>query len=337
MTLPGCGETGNGRIEGPRKEIIPRLQSGTLQFCNSMKPTLLVLAAGMGSRYGGLKQIDPVGPMGETIIDYSVFDALRGGFGKIVFVIRKDIEEAFKKTFGRRFESKIAVEYTFQELDLLPSGFKFPPGRTKPWGTGHAIWIAENKIAEPFAVINGDDFYGAESFKKIAHYLQTASDAQYAEYSMVGFVLRNTLSEHGSVARGVCQLDANGFLQTVTEYTKIEKKGAGAQHVEADGQTKQFSADEIVSMNLWGFTPSIFKSLHSQFTEFLKAKGNEEKSEFFIPSVVNRLITEKKARVKVLETKERWFGITYLADKATVSNNILELVRSGHYPKELWK
>lgn len=301
-----------------------------------MKPTLLVLAAGMGSRYGGLKQMDPVGPCGETIIDYSVFDALRGGFGKIVFVIRRDIEEAFKKTFGQKFESKIAVEYAFQELELLPPGFKLPSGRTKPWGTGHAIWIAESKIAEPFAVINGDDFYGAESFKKMADYLQATSDGLLAEYSMIGFVLRNTLSEHGSVARGVCQLDLNRFLQTVTEYTKIEKKGNEAQHVD-EKQVKEFTADEIVSMNLWGFTPSIFQFLRHQFIEFLKAKGDEEKSEFFIPSVVNRLISEQKARVKVLETKERWFGITYQADKATVSNNILELIRLGHYPQELWK
>ncbi|MGH7975427.1 MAG: nucleotidyltransferase family protein, partial [Limisphaerales bacterium] len=216
------------------------------------KPTLLVLAAGMGSRYGGLKQIDPVGPGGETIIDYSIYDALRAGFGKLVFVIRRDLETPFKKIIGARFERKISVEYVFQELDSLPPGFSVPPHRAKPWGTGQAILMAAGVIREPFAAINADDFYGANSFRALAEHLRSGG----ADYAMVGFILRNTLSKHGSVARGACCVGADGFLQSVTELTKIQKDGGDAKYTDAAGVMHRLAGDETVSMNMWGFTPT---------------------------------------------------------------------------------
>ncbi len=296
-----------------------------------MKPTLLVLAAGMGSRYGGLKQVDPVGPSGETIIDYSIHDALRSGFGKIVFVIRRDIESTFREAVGGRFEKKTDVRYAFQELDMVPSGFTVPPGRKKPWGTGHAILVAEHEIREPFAVINGDDFYGSSSFLAMADFLKTARDSDMATYAMVGFVLRKTLSEFGTVSRGVCETDEQGFLRNVVERTKIEKSGTGAKCTEKHS----FSGDEFVSMNLWGFTPSIFDHLRRQFGEFLKAKGGEEKSEFYIPTVVNRLVAEDRARVKVLPTQEQWYGVTYQEDRPHVSAGIRALVEAGVYPERI--
>lgn len=300
-----------------------------------MKPTLLVLAAGMGSRYGGLKQVDPVGPSGETIIDYSIHDALGAGFGRVVFVIRREIEKAFREMVGQRFEKKADVSYAFQELDRVPSGFKVPSKRTKPWGTGHAILIAESEVHESFAVINGDDFYGPSSFRSLADYLKAVRDSEAAEYSMVGFVLRKTLSEFGSVSRGVCETDSQGFLRNVVERTKIEKAGAGAKYTDERGEKHSFSGDELVSMNLWGFTPSIFEHLKRQFDEFLRAKGDEEKSEFYIPTVVNQLVAEGRARVKVLPTPEQWFGVTYQEDRPHVSEGIRKLVDAGIYPGQL--
>src|ERR1700744_1700209 len=239
------------------------------------KPTLLVLAAGMGSRYGGLKQIDPVGPSGETIIDYSIFDAMRAGFGKLVFVIRHDIEQQFREIVGARFEKRIAVEYVFQELDKLPPGFALPAGRTKPWGTTHAILMAEKVIKEPFAAINADDFYGQHAYQLLAQHLQSGS----ADYAMVGFILKNTLSDFGSVARGVCRVDDHNYLQTVDEMMKIERDGAAAKNTGADGKITQLTGDEAVSMNFWGFTPAVFPQLKTKFTEFLKKSGGELKSE----------------------------------------------------------
>jgi UTP-glucose-1-phosphate uridylyltransferase len=299
------------------------------------KPTLLVLAAGMGSRYGGLKQIDPVGPSGETIIDYSIYDAIQAGFGKVVFVIRQEIKESFQKVVGQKFEKRIPVDYVFQELTMLPPGFQLPSGRTKPWGTAHAILVAEKAIQEPFAVINGDDFYGSQSFRSMADYLRTSKDSHIAEYCMVGFILRNTLSDFGSVARGVCHCDSEGFLKNVVEHTKIEKTESGAKHVE-DGTVHTFTGDESVSMNLWGFTPSIFEHLHRQFAEFLKTQASNLKAEFFIPTVVNQLIVEQKARTKVLRSNDRWFGITYQDDRPFVAKSILDLVKKGNYPNQLW-
>ena len=296
-----------------------------------MKPTLLVLAAGMGSRYGGLKQIDPVGANGETIIDYSIYDALRAGFGKVVFVIRRDIEEAFKKTIGARFEKKIAVEYVFQELDKLPAGFSVPPGRTKPWGTGQAILMATDTIHEPFAAINGDDFYGANSFRVLTEHLGSGGP----DFTMVGFILRNTLSEFGSVARGVCKTTNDGFLEGVTEMTKIEREGRGAKTIGPDGKPLSLTGDETVSMNMWGFTPNLFGNLQELFIEFLTKHGTEEKSEFYIPMAVNDIVRAKRARVKVLRSPDSWFGVTYREDRPFVIEGIRKLIVRGDYPEKL--
>jgi UTP-glucose-1-phosphate uridylyltransferase len=295
-------------------------------------PTLLVLAAGMGSRYGGLKQIDPVGPGGETIIDYSIYDALRAGFGKLVFIIRKDIEQQFKEIVGARFEKRIAVEYVFQELDLLPPGFELPAGRTKPWGTGHAILMAADAIHEPFAVINADDFYGAAGYRVLAQQLQSGSP----DYSMVGFILRNTLSEFGSVARGVCQVSSDGYLKDVVELTKIERDGAHAKNTDAAGKVTNLTGDEVVSMNMWGFTPGIFPELQEQFKTFLALNSSNLKAEFFIPSVVNELVLAGRTRVKVLPSNDSWFGITYRDDHPRVVASISRLIHEGYYPERLW-
>jgi len=286
----------------------------------------------MGSRYGGLKQIDPVGPSGETIMDYSVFDALRAGFGKLVFVIRRDIEAQFKEIVGARFEKRIPVEYVFQELDKLPPEFSVPAGRAKPWGTAHAILMAADTVREPFAAINADDFYGAESYRLLAQHLQSGT----ADYAMVGFVLRNTLSDFGSVARGVCQVDPENYLQGVVELTKIERDGAGARDTNPAGNVIKLTGDEAVSMNLWGFTPDVFPQLRQSFQEFLERYGWDMKSEFYIPSVVNSLVVARKARVKVLRTNASWFGVTYREDRPRVVESIRRLIARGEYPERLW-
>ena len=295
-------------------------------------PTLLVMAAGMGSRYGGLKQIDPVGPSGETIIDYSIHDALRAGFGKLVFVIRKDIEQAFKDTVGARFEKHAPVEYVFQELDNLPSGFVVPEGRTKPWGTTQAMLMAADVIYEPFAVINADDFYGAESYRVLAQHLQTDSP----DYAMVGFILRNTLSDFGSVARGVCRVDSNGFLETVEELTSIERDSDHAKNTDPSGRVTQLTGDEAVSMNMWGFTPAIFNQLRNVFRRFLERSGNELKSESYVPSAVNDLVAAGGARVRVLRSSDSWFGVTYREDRPRVVDSIGRLIAAGRYSAQLW-
>ena len=300
-----------------------------------MKPTLLVLAAGMGSRYGGLKQIDPVGPSGEIIIDYSIFDALRANFGKVVFIIRRDIEEVFKETIGTRFEGKIPVEYAYQDKNDLPEGFSVPAERAKPWGTGHAILAARDVVKEPFAVINADDFYGRSGYKLLGDYLSSMKEATPANYCMVGYILRNTLSEHGTVARGVCTCDNDSFLKKVVEMTKIEKVGNAAKNTEPEN-TCDLTGDEIVSLNLWGFTPSIFGHLQRLFKDFLKENINDPKKEFFIPSVVDTLISEGAAKVKVLKSEDSWFGITYREDKNMVVENINALVKKDAYPSKLF-
>ncbi|OGV50262.1 MAG: nucleotidyltransferase [Lentisphaerae bacterium GWF2_52_8] len=300
-----------------------------------MKPTLLVLAAGIGSRYGGLKQIDPVGPNGEIIIDYSIYDAIRAGFGKVVFVIRRDIEAAFKECISSRFAGRIPIDYAFQELDKLPNGFKLPEGRQKPWGTGHAILCAEEQVREPFAVINADDFYGRSGYELLAKQL-SAQTPQDSEYSMVGFVLRKTLSEYGSVCRGLCNCNAESFLSDVTELTKIEKTSNGAQYTDDTGRIQPLTGDEIVSMNMWGFTPSLFPQLRRLFVEFLEKRSCELKSEFYIPSAVDTLIKEKKASVRVLRSGDSWFGITYKEDKPQVLSGIKELLENKQYPAKLF-
>lgn len=286
----------------------------------------------MGSRYGGLKQIDPVGPAGETIIDYSVFDALRAGFGKLVFVIRRDIEAQFKEIVGARFESRIPVEYVFQELDKLPTEFSVPAGRTKPWGTAHAILMGAGSVREPFAAINADDFYGAESYRLLAQHLQAGTP----DYAMVGFILRNTLSDFGSVARGVCQVDPENYLQGVVELTKIERDGAGARDTNPAGKIITLTGDEAVSMNMWGFTPAIFSQLQKGFREFLERHGWDMKSEFYIPSAVNSLVVAGQARVKVLRTQASWFGVTYREDRPRVVESVRQLIARGDYPEKLW-
>jgi hypothetical protein len=296
------------------------------------KPTLLVMAAGMGSRYGGLKQIDPVGPSGETLMDYSIFDALRAGFGKIVFVIRKDIEAPFKETIGAKFEARTPVDYVFQELDKIPAGFKVPEGRTKPWGTTQAVLMAEDAIHEPFAVINADDFYGAEGYQVLSNHLNSGSP----DYAMVGFVLRNTLSEFGSVARGVSQADNNGYLKSVVELTKVEPDGKGAKDTDPSGKVTPLTGDELVSMNMWGFTPAVFPQLRERFRAFLERSGNDLKSENYVPSTVNELVSSGEARVKVLRTNDAWFGVTYREDRQRVVDSIAALVKKGKYPEKLW-
>jgi len=296
------------------------------------KPTLLVLAAGMGSRYGGLKQIDPVGPAGETIIDYSIFDAMRAGFGKLVFVIRHDIEQQFREIVGSRFEKRIAVEYVFQELDKLPPGYSLPAGRTKPWGTTHAILMAENVVKEPFAAINADDFYGRNAYKVLADHLNAGTP----DYAMVGFILKNTLSDHGSVARGVSGTDAHNYLTSIVEMTKIERDGAGAKNTEADGKVTKLNGDEPVSMNFWGFTPALFPQIKVEFDKFLQKSGNELKSECYIPMTVGDLVKNGQAKVKVLRSPDSWFGVTYREDRPTVVESIRKLIAKGEYPEKLW-
>jgi len=300
-----------------------------------MKPSLVVLAAGMGSRYGGLKQIDPVGPSGESIIDYSIFDAIRAGFGKIVFVIRRDIETQFKNSIGSKFEKLIPVHYVYQELDQVPDGFSVPDDRVKPWGTGHAILMAKSMVNGPFAVINSDDFYAKSAFELISDYLTKANDGTYSDYSMVGFILKNTLSKFGSVSRGVCCSDEKNNLIDVVERTDIFGEGNDIYY--KDGDTKvSILENEVVSMNMWGFTPSIFTYLENMFKDFLLNHGCELKSEFFIPFVVDELIKSSKAKVHVLKSYDKWFGITYKQDKEFVINSIKKLVEAGDYPVRLY-
>lgn len=299
-----------------------------------MKPTLLVLAAGMGSRYGKLKQLDPVGPSGEVILDYSVYDAIRAGFGKVVFVIRKEIEDEFKSAIGPKFKDLIQVEYVFQELENLPEGFTVPEGRVKPWGTSHAVMMAKNVIHEPFAIINADDFYGKEAFQIMAESLMFAKDDEN-NYFMVGYPLNKTLSEFGFVSRGVCEIDENNFLKKVTERTHIEKTENGAKY--KDGEDfKDLTGNETVSMNFFGFMPSYFDYSERMFKKFLEENKDNPKSEFFVPFVVQKLIDDGKIKLKVLRSNDEWFGVTYLEDKPFVEQKIRDLVEKGVYPLGLW-
>jgi hypothetical protein len=295
-------------------------------------PTLLVLAAGIGSRYGGLKQIDPVGPAGETIIDYSIFDALRAGFGKLVFVIRKDIEQQFREIVGARFEKRIATEYVFQSLEDIPPRFTVPAGRTKPWGTTQAILLAASVIHEPFAAINADDFYGADGYRELARHLTSGTP----DYAMVGFILRNTLSDFGSVARGVCQVADDGYLLHIVELTKIERDGDGARNTDAAGRVTTLSGDEPVSLNMWGFTPRVFDQLRERFENFLEGNASDLKAECYIPSTVGELVQSGEARVRVLHTRDSWFGVTYREDRPRVIESIRRLIGDGLYPERLW-
>lgn len=307
-----------------------------------MQPVLLVLAAGMGSRYGGLKQIDPVGPSGETVLDYAVFDAIRSGFGRVVFIIRRDFEEIFRTQIGSKYAGRIAVDYVFQAVDALPDGFTAPADREKPWGTGHAVWCAREVFTEPFAVINADDFYGADSFAQLGKFLSARTPSpgfdpmsghppprsMVAEFAMVGFRLANTLSENGAVSRGVCTTNSAGNLQSITEQTGILASEVGA------GLT--YSGDEIVSMNCWGFTSALFAGLDRQFRDFLANQGRELKSEFYLPAAVSTMIERREADVKLLATDSSWFGVTYREDQPHVVAAIAALVKAGTYPEKLF-
>lgn len=299
-----------------------------------MKPTLLILAAGMGSRYGGLKQIDPFGPNGETILEYSIFDAIRAGFGKVVFVIRQSFAEEFKARFDEKLKGKIEVEYVYQELDKLPEGYSCPEGREKPWGTGHAILMAKDVINEPFAAINADDFYGAPAFQIIADFF--ANQVSEKTYSMVGYLLKNTLSENGTVSRGICQTDAESNLVEITERHQIERQNESIVFAGDNGEKVPVADDTPASMNFWGFHPSLFGHLENQFKAFLDEKMNEAKSEFYIPSVVFELIKQGEVKTKVLKADSPWFGVTYTADKDWVVEQIQKLTADGTYPAKLW-
>ena len=300
-----------------------------------MKPTLVVLAAGMGSRYGGLKQVDPVGPSGEAILDYSVFDAVRAGFGKVVFIIRHDFEAEFKEKVGKKYEGLIPVDYCYQDINDLPAPYKVPEGRTKPWGTGHATRAARGVVKEPFAVINADDFYGRDAFEQLAKFLSNATDGATLGFAMVGYKLELTLSENGSVARGICDVAADGTLKGVTEMTKLVKAGDVAENRENPDAPVKVPLDARVSMNLWGFTPGLFTELEARFPKWLAENGAKEKSEWYIPFVVDELIKEGKATCKVLPTESSWFGVTYREDKPFVMAEIKKLVDAGEYPVNL--
>ena len=300
-----------------------------------MKPTLVVLAAGMGSRYGGLKQVDPVGPSGEAILDYSVFDAIRSGFGKVVFIIRKDFAEEFKAKVGSKYEGLLPVDYCYQDITDLPQPYEVPAGRTKPWGTAHATRAARNVVKEPFAVINADDFYGHDAFMRLGEFLSSSEQSDKLHFAMVGYRLDLTLSENGSVARGICDVGEDGFLHGVTEMTKLVKAGETAENREDSENPQKVPLDARVSMNLWGFTPAIFDELEARFPIWLKENGAKEKSEWYIPFVVDELIRERIADCRVLPTDSRWFGVTYREDKPYVTNAIRALVDAGEYPSNL--
>ena len=305
----------------------------------SHKPVLVIMAAGMGSRYGGLKQLDPVGSHGQLIIDYSIYDAKRAGFETVVFVIKPEIEADFKEAIGDRVSKVMDVKYAYQLKEDLPEGYSVPVGRTKPWGTAHAALAARNIVDGPFAVINADDYYGPEAYQEIYNYLSTHQDGDMYEYVMVGYLLKNTVTENGTVARGVCEETADHFLTQVTERTKIEK-GEPPRYTEDDGATwTDLSADTIVSMNMWGFTRSFLDEALARFPAFLDKTlaENPEKGEYFLPTVVSQLIDEGKARVKVLRSEDKWYGVTYREDKPTVVAAIAEKTDSGLYPSQLWE
>ncbi|MGN0161136.1 MAG: NDP-sugar synthase [Lachnospiraceae bacterium] len=303
-----------------------------------MKTTLVIMAAGIGSRFGGgIKQLEPVGPNGEIIMDYSIYDAMEAGFDKVVFVIRKDLEEVFKEVIGNRIEKVIPVEYAFQEIDDLPAGYSVPEGRTKPWGTGQAILACKDLIHEPFAVINADDYYGKDSFRTLHDYLveDHEKDGKY-NISMVGFILKNTLSDNGAVTRGICRTDASGNLVAVDETSGIVKTENGAA-VEKDGVMVPVDVESRVSMNMWGLEPDFFNELERGFKEFLGNLSEGGKQEYLLPTIVDSLVKKQEARVKVLESKDKWVGVTYKEDKPVVVASIKELIASGKYPDQLYK
>lgn len=301
-----------------------------------MKPTLFVLAAGMGSRYGGLKQLDGLGPNGETIMDYSIFDAIRGGFGKIVFVIRRDFEQDFRDKVLSKYEGHIPTELVFQAIDDLPEGFTCPADRAKPWGTNHAVLMGKSVINEPFAVINADDFYSRDAFAVMGKWLSELPEGSTGKYSMVGFRICNTLSENGTVARGVCGKNEAGMLTDVVERTEIMRVDGTICYKDENGEWQPVGEETPVSMNFWGFTPDYFQYSEAQFVDFLKENIDKPKSEFFIPLVVDTLINSGKATCEVLDTTAKWFGVTYAADRPGTVEKIQALVDAGEYPAKLF-
>lgn len=300
-----------------------------------MKPTLYILAAGMGSRYGGLKQLDGLGPSGETIMDYSVYDAIRAGFGKIVFVIRRDFEQDFRDKVISKYEGHIPVDIVFQELNRLPKGYTVDPKRTKPWGTGHAVLMAKDVIKEPFAVINADDYYGPETFQILGDFLREAVGKKN-QYGMVGFRIENTLSENGGVSRGHCQVSPEGYLTGVNECHGIQSKDGRLVQTLADGSEAQFPEGAVVSMNVWGFTPDYFDYSETAFKKFLDNNIDPLKGEFYIPTVVNDLITDGTITLKVMQTPSKWFGVTFAADRQATVDRFANLVKEGIYPENLF-
>lgn len=303
-----------------------------------MKPTLLLLAAGMGSRYGGLKQLDGLGPNGETIMDYSIYDAIKAGFGKLVFVIRKDFEDDFKEKVLSKYQGHIPAEICFQSIDNLPVGFTVPKGRQKPWGTNHAVMMAKELIHEPFCVINCDDFYNRDAFMVMGKFLSELPEGAKNDYAMVGFRVGNTLSENGTVARGICSKNENGHLTSVVERTEIMRVNGLVCYKDEKGEWVAVDDNTPVSMNMWGFTPDYFEYSDAYFKEFLSNPKNMEnlKAEFFIPLMVNKLINEETATVKVLDTTSKWFGVTYAADREATVNRIQQLIKEGIYPQKLF-
>ena len=302
------------------------------------RPILVIMAAGMGSRYGGLKQMDPVGPQGQILMDYSVYDAIRAGFRKVVFVIKREMEADFKQLIGRRTEAFVQVAYCFQDLTNLPHGYALPKGREKPWGTAHAVLCAAQELDGPFAVINADDYYGPDAFLQIARYLMEHPDDERYSFAMVGYILKNTLTENGFVSRGVCTLSENEKLLRVQEYTHIEKRPHGAAYSQDGGKTfADINPESIVSMNMWGFTNGFIKEAQEGFGQFLNSAlmQNPLKAEYFLPGVVSRLISEKKADVQVLKSADKWYGVTYKEDKAAVQQALIELHAQGVYPSEM--
>ena len=304
-----------------------------------MNPTLLILAAGMGSRYGGLKQVDPVGPAGETLMDYAVYDALRGGFDRVVFVIRRDFEAEFREKIGRKYEGRVPVQYAFQALDDLPVGMTVPAERTKPWGTAHAIRAARDVIRAPFAMINADDFYGRDAFASLGGFLRDSrpSTSGCLHFAMVGYRLNQTLSEHGTVARGVCRVSPDGILQSIQEMTRILPVPGGVENRENEAAPVRLTGQETVSMNMWGFTRELMAEMEAQFPAWLQANAANLKAEWYIPFVVNELVKKGRADVRVLPTDSQWFGVTYREDRPRSAAAILKLIEAGVYPANLWK
>ena len=304
----------------------------------TVKPTLVVMAAGVGSRYGGAKQMEAVGPGGETVIDYCVYDALRAGFGKVVFVVRRAMAAEFRERVGRRVEARTETVYVCQELDCLPEGLRVPAGREKPWGTGHAVLCCREAVGEAFAAINADDYYGPESYRGLCAHLRQAQDGPEGyDYCMTGFEMRNVLSAHGHVSRGVCEVDGEGLLQGVTERTRIRRFADGVKYAGDDGGWVALRGDAVASMNIWGFTPSVFGELETRFARFVRERAGEAEAEFFLPGVVGELIIEGKARVRVLPTDEKWLGVTYKEDLEGFREAIARKIEERVYPERLWR